>query len=157
MQRLKTRAQFQATMAGGTVARTAHFALHRLAFDAESAAHLSLSGAKKSELPVADIASHTAKPLFHGPEVWLGAMAPKRWARRAVTRNAIKRQIYSVATALEPQLLVAAHVVRLRATFDRKHFVSASSDALKEAVRAELLQLFARAAPRSAPPVGAQS
>ena len=79
-------------------------------------------------------------------------MAPKRWARRAVTRNAIKRQIYTVAAALEPQWQVAAYVVRLRATFDRKHFVSASSDALKAAVRAELLQLFARAAPQGAPP-----
>ena len=125
MQRLQTRAQFQATMAGGTVARTAHFALHRLAFNAESAAHLS---------------------LFDRPDVWLGAMAPKRWARRAVTRNAIKRQIYNVAATLEPQLLTAAHVVRLRAMFDRKLFVSASSDALKAAVRNELLQLFARAA-----------
>ena len=154
MQRLKTRAQFQATMAGGTVARTAHFALHRLAFPADGAAHFPLAAAKKSELPVTDPAVHTAKPLFQGPDVWLGAMAPKRWARRAVTRNAIKRQIYNVAAALEPQLLVAAHVVRLRATFDRKQFVSASSDALKEAVRAELLQLFARAAPRNpAPPV----
>lgn len=152
MQRLKTRAQFQAAMAGGTVARTAHFALHRLAFPAESAAHLPLVLAKNSALPVTDAvdaAVHTAKPLFHGAEVWLGAMAPKRWARRAVTRNAIKRQIYTLAAELEPQLLVAAHVVRLRATFDRKQFVSASSDALKKAVRVELLQLFARAAPRS--------
>jgi ribonuclease P protein component len=131
MQRLQTRAQFQATMAGGTVARTAHFALHRLAFDADSAAHLS---------------------LFEQPDVWLGAMAPKRWARRAVTRNAIKRQIYTVATALEPQLLVASYVVRLRTTFDRKHFVSASSEALKAAVRTELLQLFARAAPQGTQP-----
>ena len=76
-------------------------------------------------------------------------MVPKRWARRAVTRNAIKRQIYNVATGFEPCLLQAAHVVRLRAGFDRKQFVSASSDLLKQAVRAELLQLFERAtAPR---------
>ena len=79
-------------------------------------------------------------------------MTPKRWARRAVTRNAIKRQIYAVAAALEPQLPPDAHVVRLRATFDRKQFLSASSDALKQAVRAELLQLFERAAPRSSSP-----
>jgi ribonuclease P protein component len=37
-------------------------------------------------------------------------------------------------------------VVRLRAGFDRKEFVSASSDKLKGAVRAELQQLLARAA-----------
>ena len=82
-------------------------------------------------------------------------MVPKRWARRAVTRNAIKRQIYGVAAALEPALPPAAHVVRLRATFDRKQFVSASSDPLKQAVRAELQQLFERALgarkPASAP------
>lgn len=157
MQRLKTRAQFQAAMAGGTVARTAHFALHRLAFHADAAAHFPLAAAKNDPpVPQAN-AARAAKPLFDRPDVWLGAMAPKRWARRAVTRNAIKRQIYTVAAALEPQLMVAAHVVRLRATFDRKHFVSASSDALKVAVRDELLQLFARAAPRSAAPAVASS
>ena len=141
MQRLKTRPQFQATMAGETVARTAHFALHRLVLGARECA-------PASERP-------GAQALFSGPDVWLGAMVPKRWARRAVTRNAIKRQIYGVAAALEPALPPAAHVVRLRATFDRKQFVSASSDPLKQAVRAELQQLFERALgarkPASAP------
>ena len=141
MQRLQTRPQFQATMAGETVARTAHFALHRLVLGARECA-------PASERP-------GAQALFSGPDVWLGAMVPKRWARRAVTRNAIKRQIYGVAAALEPTLPPAAHVVRLRATFDRKQFVSASSDPLKQAVRAELQQLFERALgarkPASAP------
>ena len=141
MQRLKTRPQFQATMAGETVARTAHFALYRLVLGARECV-------PASERP-------GAQALFSGPDVWLGAMVPKRWARRAVTRNAIKRQIYGVAAALEPTLPPAAHVVRLRATFDRKQFVSASSDPLKQAVRAELQQLFERALgarkPASAP------
>ena len=35
-------------------------------------------------------------------------------------------------------------MLRLRAGFDRRQFISASSDALKQAVRAELQQLFAR-------------
>ena len=35
--------------------------------------------------------------LFSIEDVWMGALVPKRWARRAVTRNAIKRQIYSVS------------------------------------------------------------
>ncbi len=78
-------------------------------------------------------------------------MVPKRWAKRAVTRNAIKRQIYSVSAQFEPHLGVAAHVVRLRAGFDRKQFVSASSELLKSAVRAELLSLFARACPGAEP------
>ncbi|WP_312757156.1 ribonuclease P protein component [Pulveribacter sp.] len=141
MHRLKTRPQFQATMAGGTVSRTAHFALHRLALHTP-------------EAPTGPDCSHTAQQpqaLFALPAgtpagPWLGAMAPKRWARRAVTRNAIKRQIYAVAGEHEARLPHAAHVVRLRAAFDRKQFVSASSGALKAAVRAELQQLFARAA-----------
>ena len=70
-------------------------------------------------------------------------MVPKRWARRSVTRHAIKRQIYAVAFEHEAALARAAYVVRLRSGFDRKQFVSASSDPLKAAVRQELQQLFA--------------
>ena len=75
-------------------------------------------------------------------------MVPKRWAKRAVTRNAIKRQIYSVSIDFESALPVAAHVVRLRAGFDREQFISATSDVLRVAVRCELQQLFARATGR---------
>lgn len=71
-------------------------------------------------------------------------MVPKRWARRAVTRNAIKRQIYNACLSIEADMPVAAYVIRLRAGFDRKQFVSATSDALKLAVRTELKQLLGR-------------
>lgn len=84
-------------------------------------------------------------------------MVPKRWARRAVTRNTIKRQVYSVSQELESSLQRAAHVVRLRSGFDRQHFVSATSDALKAAVRGELQQLFARAAAVPEPLAGGGS
>lgn len=145
MQRLKTRAQFQAAMAGGIVSRTAHFALHRLALCQEMPqAHDAASTG-----PGALHAVQGPQALFGVPGPWLGAMAPKRWARRAVTRNAIKRQIYVVGAAFEPRLPPAAFVVRLRATFDRKQFLSASSEPLKQAVRAELQQLFAHAARRT--------
>ena len=168
MQRLKTRPQFQAAMAGGTVSRTAHFALHRLVLGADGTATTGgavvASGDTRaaSVTPVTDApaakAAKTESPsgpgaspqaLFAVPDVWLGAMVPKRWARRAVTRNAIKRQIYTVGATFEARLPQAAHVVRLRSTFDRKQFISATSDHLKEAVRAELLQLFGYAAKRS--------
>ncbi|MFT4267654.1 MAG: ribonuclease P protein component [Xenophilus sp.] len=128
MRRLRTRAQFQAALSAVTVARTVHFALHRCALDAPAVA--GAPGVQPS--------------LFQPADVWLGAMVPKRWARRAVTRNAIRRQIYALAEGA--RLPQAAHVVRLRAGFDHRRFVSASSDALKRAVRAELEQLFARAA-----------
>ena len=137
MQRLKTRPQFQAVMAGGIVSRTPHFALHRLVLDAA----LPVSAGAEAEAPsVAPI------PLFSMSDVWLGALVPKRWARRAVTRNAIKRQIYTVAGERCLRMPQAGYVVRLRTTFDRKVFVSATSDQLKRAVREELQQLLARVA-----------
>jgi len=72
----------------------------------------------------------------------IGALLPKRWAKRAVTRNAIKRQIFHVVQDFESLFTGFAFVVRLRHAFDRTQFASASSSALKEAVRAELLGLF---------------
>jgi ribonuclease P protein component len=117
VQRLKTRPQFQAVLAGQIIAKTPHFALHR-AFSSEAG----------------DAVVHA-----------VGAMVPKRWARRAVTRNAIKRQIYTVSAISLPQMPPAGHVVRLRAAFAREQFRSATSTLLKTAVRLELEQLFARA------------
>lgn len=121
-------------LAGSTVARTAHFALHRVTLDGP---------ALSNETVLSEMTSSPV--LFALSDVWLGAMVAKRWAKRAVTRNAIKRQIYSVSPDFEAMLPVAAHVVRLRAAFDPKQFVSATSEALKMAVRQELQQLFARA------------
>ena len=69
-------------------------------------------------------------------------MVPKRWAKRAVTRNAIKRQIYAVSTDFSHQYPEAAYVVRLRRDFSRKEFVSAMSESLKLAVRAEVQALM---------------
>jgi ribonuclease P protein component len=137
LQRLKTRSQFQAALAGGTVARTNHFALHCV----------SLPLALNSQTAIeAEPPSPAAVSLFSVYGVWMGAMVPKRWAKRAVTRNAIKRQIYNVSQEFEALLPVAAHVVRLRSGFDKAHFISATSDALKAAINQELRQLFTRAA-----------
>lgn len=72
-------------------------------------------------------------------------MVPKRWAKRAVTRNLIKRQIYTLAAAHAALFSATAHVVRLSSSFDAVRFKSASSDHLKQAVRAEIEQLFSRA------------
>ena len=106
------------------VARTAHFALHRLVFGLKS---------------VSD------GPLFEPvDDIWIGALVPKRWAKRSVTRNAIRRQVYAVGHDAASGLACAAYVVRLRSGFDRRQFVSASSDALKLAVRVELQTLFAQ-------------
>ena len=138
-------------MAGGTVSRTAHFALHRLVLGADGRppAARQTSSAAEPTGPGSLPSTQGPQALFAVHGVWLGAMVPKRWARRAVTRNTIKRQIYTVGATFEARLPQAAHVVRLRTAFDRKQFVSATSDQLKLAVRAELLQLFGHAARRS--------
>ncbi|KRD46342.1 ribonuclease P protein component [Acidovorax sp. Root275] len=153
MQRLKTRPQFQAAMAGGTVSRTAHFALHRLVLDTDGSTPAGQANAPTG--PGSLPSTQGPQALFAVQGVWLGAMVPKRWARRAVTRNTIKRQIYTVGATFEARLPQAAHVVRLRTAFDRKQFVSATSDQLKQAVRAELQQLFGYAARRSGGAVSA--
>ena len=145
MQRLKSRAQFQAILTGNTVARTPHFALHQLVLPDVATSRDTLIILPPPEgLPAGGA---TLPELFPHAVVWMGAMVPKRWAKRAVTRNAIKRQIYTVTELFAPQmqrLPVAAYVLRLRSGFDRKQFVSATSDALKLAVRTELQQLMAR-------------
>jgi ribonuclease P protein component len=76
---------------------------------------------------------------------WLGAVVPKRHARRAVTRSLLKRQIRSVAERHQGALRPGIWVVRLRSPFDRKLFPSAASGALHAAARAELETVFAAA------------
>ena len=125
-------------MAGGaTVSRTEHFALHR--------AGLQSPGEQGS--PAGPGSEGSAALFAVQGEPWIGAIFPKRWARRAVTRNAIKRQIYTVSQDFEARLPAAVHVVRLRAGFDKARFPSATSAELKSAVRAELQRLFAGARP----------
>jgi ribonuclease P protein component len=111
------------------VAKTTHFALHRNALQARPA---TAPPGKSPEAPA----------LFGVQAVWIGAMVPKRWAKRAVTRNAIKRQIYAVSADFADQYPHAAFVVRLRRAFPRTEFVSAVSEPLRQAVRAEIQALM---------------
>lgn len=134
MRRLKTRGQFQAVLAGDAIARTAHFVIHRARLDAIAFAPSSAETVSQSSL---------ASPVALGG--WIGAIVPKRLAKRAVTRNAIKRQIFCACANAESALPAAAHVVRLRSGFDKAQFVSASSEKLKVALRHELQQLFTKA------------
>lgn len=74
--------------------------------------------------------------------LWLDALVPKRWARRAVQRNLIRRQIH-VLGAQQRVAGQGAWLVRLRRAWTPARYPSASSTALKRAVRAELLELLA--------------
>ena len=129
MQRFQTRPQFQAVLAGTTIARTIHFALHRNALDVNA-----VQVESSQALP--------ASGLFPIHDMWIGAMVPKRWAKRAVTRNTIKRQIYTVSADFFEHYPQAAFLVRLRRDYSRKEFTSATSEQLKQAVRLELQALM---------------
>ena len=118
-------------MSAQTAARTAHFALHMAPLDLTVPANPSSPTASQPLAMLAGLAGGC-----------LGVVVPKRWAKRAVTRNTIKRQVFSVSQAFEPDLPVAAYVVRLRSGFDRGRFPSATSEPLKAALRLELQQLF---------------
>ena len=133
MQGLRTRAQFQAAMAGTVQARSHHFVLHFCSFDA----------AQPSQAPAPGSTVFDKGLALDRPAV--GALVPKRWAKRAVTRNTIKRQIYHVSLLFETQLAPGAHVVRLRSAFDTKQFPSATSVPLRAALRQELIGLFGQA------------
>ena len=136
MQRLKTRPQYQAVLSGGVVSRTEHFALHSNGLHAQAPrAWQAASGVKTGE-------DSNLPALFPVQSVWIGAMVPKRWARRAVTRNTIKRQIYTVSAVFLHNYPQAAFVIRLRKEFSRKEFLSATSSHLKDAVRAEVTALM---------------
>lgn len=122
------------------MARSEHFALHRseLPLQSDSVAKANESGRETKDM----LSEPRSWPLFPVLDLWMGAMVPKRWAKRAVTRNAIKRQIYTVSAVFSPQHRQAAFVVRLRRDFSRKVYLSASSDQLKQVVRSELLSLM---------------
>jgi len=158
--RLKNRAQFQAVLAQRVIAKTEHFALHRhpLGGACVSGARArppspsaALEPALLEPMQMISFTVHPQskpqfdRPVFPSVELWLGAMVPKRWAKRSVTRHAIKRQIYDVLDArLEPDEQ-AAYLVRLRSGFSRQQFLSSTSELLKQAVRFELHSLMDRA------------
>jgi ribonuclease P protein component len=132
LSRLKTAEQFaavldaskqKATQLAG-VWRSEHFALHLA--------------------PVEVLASASGTSGAASTRSVIGVICPKRWAKRAVTRNTIKRQIYAVSSELESQLPAACLVLRLASGFSRERFPSATSPALKAAVRAELLSLLSK-------------
>jgi ribonuclease P protein component len=151
--RLLQSADFERVLAVPPRSRSAHFAVHHLA------ARPTLPAARRRKAAHTELSTGTAPVCAQAVDDlpagwWLGAVVPKRHARRAVTRNLIKRQIRGAMAAClagpegghEPALPHGLWVVRLRSPFDIKIWPSAASDALRQAARAELAQLLDRAA-----------
>jgi ribonuclease P protein component len=120
---------------GFTLHRLKPVALTQLSTDQVWSVDLSVDNSREScARPVQDSAQQTR---------WLGLVVPKRQARRAVTRNAIKRQIRVLVRRWDRRLPPGIWLVRLRSTFEVERNGSAASAALRHSVRTELLQLFA--------------
>jgi ribonuclease P protein component len=140
--RILHKRDFETVLAVRPSSRSTHFAVHHVARAPQPSARrvvpeLSTGGAPERPNPVDDLPPGA---------LWLGAVVPKRCARRAVTRTLIKRQIRAALERHAAGLPSGLWVVRLRAPFDRTVFRSAASDALRAAARDELDTVLARAA-----------
>ena len=143
---------FQRVLAMAPRSRSVHFSVHHVP-DAPTLPNKPARLALADKLSTGDAPScppavddRPAKPV-NGR--WLGLVVPKRHAKRAVTRTLIKRQMRAVMQAHATHLSSGLWVLRLRAPFDRKVFISAASEPLRCLVHDELTLLVQRAAARS--------
>lgn len=127
-------ADFERALAARPCARSEHFVLHHARPPEQPlAVELSTPGVSSAGAPVDD-----------GPR--LGLVMPKRHAKRAVTRNLIKRQGRAVFALHRARLNAGDWLLRLHSPYSAARFPSAASEALRRCVRGELQGLFASAA-----------
>ncbi len=156
--RLLRSADFQRVLATPPRSRSAHFSVHHVSACPSAPAKPVRKASKNAEsaelstgnppgctllvdtLPASTVASPTS--------CWLGLVVPKRHARRAVTRNLLKRQMRTLMQVHAPALAPGLWVLRLKAPFDRKQFTSPASDGLRSCAHDELALLLQRAATR---------
>ena len=142
-ERLVHKADFERLLSTRSQLRSTHFALHHV-----SGGPLPVP-ARKARAGTMELSTTVAlqmKPLVDNvaDALWLGCVVPKRHARRAVTRNLLKRQIRASFERHESHLPRGLWLVRLRAGFAATEFISARSIALAQAARAELDGLLSR-------------
>ena len=144
--RLVRAADFERVLRTRSRAQSQHFALHHLNRAPETRPKPAAAVELLTGRCQVGISSVDDRLGAASGSLWLGAVVPKRHARRAVTRTLLKRQIRSVVTDHAAALPSGIWIVRLRAPFERASFVSASSVALKQAARVELDALVERVA-----------
>ncbi|HET7526683.1 MAG TPA: ribonuclease P protein component [Burkholderiaceae bacterium] len=147
--RLSHPAEFEAVLATPVRARSAHFAAHHLPHGprrfAKSkrrrrAVELSTAAPEGCAQAVDDLDSAVPQSW------WFGIVVPKRHARRAVTRNLLRREVRGALVRHHARLPRGMWLVRLRSPFDVAVFKAAASAALRDAARAELDALLRRVA-----------
>lgn len=134
---------FERLLATPSRSRSAHFSVHHVTGRPfvparpkriPAPAELSTERAENSPKPVDNLSGL----------LWVGAVVPKRHARRAVTRSLLKRQIRGAFERHAAALPGGLWLVRLRSPFAPREFPSAASAALAGAARAELDRLLQR-------------
>jgi ribonuclease P protein component len=155
--RLVRPADFERVLAAPVRSRSTHFAVHHVS-GAPSRARASVAAADcEPVVPALSTELSTGEPPAAATAVddcgrWLGLVVPKRHAKRAVTRNLIKRQLRAAMGRHAATLPAGLWVVRLRAPFDKTVFASPASDALRASAHAEIDRLFHQAAHEPLPP-----
>jgi len=145
LERLVHKADFERLLSTRSQMRSTHFALHHVSGGPLPAPPRKNSAAD-GDLSTAP-APQPQPPVDNVPaSLWIGCVVPKRHARRAVTRNLLKRQIRASFVHHADRLPGGMWLVRLRAGFAATEFISARSAALAQAARLELDGLLSRAA-----------
>ena len=159
--RILRSADFQRVLAVSPRSRSTHFAVHHVPVSPSLPAkpqrkpvstQLSTGDALSCPPAVDDmpvkVAGVMADPVPDSLPLgqWLGMVVPKKHARRAVTRNLIKREMRATMASAGAALPAGLWVLRLKAPFDRQTVTSPGSVPLLQAARDELLLLLQRAA-----------
>lgn len=151
-------AGFRVALQAPVVARSTHFAVHRVTGPVPG------QGSQDTEEVIQNLSTENGPsraqtvdklpPTVHASPHVLGVMVPKRHAKRAVTRNLVKRlvreTVWVASRQFEGRACPGTWLVRLRQPLNRRAFPSAKSDALRLALRAELHQLMQQAMPPQA-------
>jgi ribonuclease P protein component len=154
--RLVHKADFERLLAVRSRKRSAHFAVHHVPGAPSQAqapvkrplgqvfTELSTGSAPTAPSPVDDLPAQAVlgdpQKLAAGQhgQAWLACVVPKRHAKRAVTRNLLKRQMRSSFDRHRASLPAGLWLLRLSAGFVVAQFPSARSAALAQAARQEL-------------------
>lgn len=146
---LRGRAAFEQLLRTRPLGRSAHFAAHHVA--AGSAAPVG----KRSKALATDLSTEQEQKLSLSVDnsptsAGLGCVIPKRLARRAVTRNLLRREIVQALVTRWDRLPAGLWLVRQREAWPIAQWHSAASEPLRLAVRRELAELLDACAAKSA-------
>lgn len=146
---LRERAAFEKLLRTRPLGRSAHFAAHYAAAGEDSPVSR-LTRARPDDLSTEEKQELSSPVDKLQIRVRLGCVIPKRLARRAVTRNLLRREMIQVLAERRDQLPAGDWLLRQRDVWAKAQWRSAASEPLRLAVRHELAELLDGCAARVA-------